>query len=86
MSGESQRWLQDEPVPPVTNSVRPIRLRVEAGELSPPHGHLSLAGVADSELRRSFQLDELIDSQLQTVPLVEGLESRLHALIDTFVE
>lgn len=86
MSGESQRWLQDEPVPPVTNSARPVRLRIEAGELSPPHGHLSLAEVADGGLARSFQLDERIDRRLQTVPVAEGLAARLHALVDTLVE
>jgi hypothetical protein len=84
MSGESQRWLQDNPLPPVhtPSPSRSPRLRIEGGELSPPHGHLSLAGIPDEELRKSMQLDKVLERQLRSVPVAEGLRPRLHAFVD----
>lgn len=88
MSGESQRWLQDDPLPPIHTPaiVRSPRLHLDRGELSAPHGHLSLSGTTDEQLRKSIRLDEALDKQLRGVPVPEGLSPRLHALVDGLEE
>ena len=88
MSGESQRWLYDDTLPPPPQ-LRPAahQRRFDVGDHSPPHtGHWSLAESPSEEIQRVSQLDRALECRLRELPLPPHLEASLHALIDTLAD